>query len=76
MYYKICNKSITVSQYANTPKHIFNFNYYELCISKFGYELFLETINHNNLGTYLCFLSLVFCFIDASTKKKNRKILF
>lgn len=55
MYYKICNKSRIVSQYANIPKHIFSYNYHELCISKFGYELFLEIINDISLDTYLCF---------------------
>lgn len=37
----------------NMPIIVLIFNDFVLLITKLGYELFLETINHNSLGVYL-----------------------
>jgi len=51
------------------------FNDSVLLITKFGYELFLETINHNSLGVFLRLLYLEQRFIDASTKETKQYII-
>jgi len=54
------------------PINFLIFNDFVLLITKFVYELFLETINYNCLGVYLRLLNLELRFIDASTKETKQ----